>query len=303
MIVAVFAIFAMMFTWCLLFERAPLPFLILLCAALGVFLVLFGRHSHGQFLPVDVLAQGSKLKNINPMLKFWTVVVLIIICVGSRSCYTGIFLMTAMLMLVVLAGGLRVREYVHFLTLPMSFLLIAAIALLFEVSPEPTGVLNFPIFGIWFIVSVKSQVRTALIVSRAFGAVSCLCALSVTTPMPDITGVLRRARCPDLIIDLMYLIYRYLFILLSVHQDMHTAAGSRLGFRDYRTSIRSTGKIYSNLLVRGYQFAGKNFDAMESRCYDTGIRFLEHNNKVNFKQTSLAGSLICVSMCLALLPL
>ena len=303
MITTVFAVFAMLFTWCLLFGRAPLPFLILLCVALGVFLIFFNRHSHERFLSVDVLAQGSKLKNINPTLKFWTAVVLIVICVGSNSYFTGLFLMTAMLILVVFAGGLRVREYVHFLMLPASFLLIAAIALLFEVSPEPVGVINFPVFGFWLVVSLKAQIKTALIVSRAFGAVSCLCALSVTTPMPDITGVLRRARCPGLIIDLMYLIYRYLFILLSVHHDMHIAAGSRLGFRDYRTSLRSTGKIYSNLLVRGYQFAGKNFDAMESRCYDTGIRFLEHNNKIGLVHAGTAGSLVCVSMCLALLPL
>ena len=232
MITVILAVFAMFFTWCLLFGQVSLPFLFLLCAAIGAFLMIFSRHSHSQFLSIDMLAQGSKLKNVNPMLKFWAVITLMVICVASGNIAVGIFLMAAMFVLAVFAGGLRAREYVRFLTLPVSFLLIAGIVLLFEVSSEPVGVLNFQVFGFWLIVSANAQMHTALVISRAIGAVSCLCFLSVTTPMPDITGALRRMRCPDLVIDLMYLIYRYLFILLAIHHEMRTAAKSRLGFRD-----------------------------------------------------------------------
>jgi len=121
--------------------------------------------------------------------------------------------------------------------------------------------------------------------------------------MPDIIGVLRRVRCPDIIIDLMYLIYRYIFILLSLHDDMRNAAKSRLGFKDYHTSMRSTGKIYANLLARSYQFASRNFDAMESRCYDTGIRFLISRINVTSMQIVVAATLLMVSLFLCLLPL
>jgi ABC-type cobalt transport system, permease component CbiQ and related transporters len=159
-----------------------------------------------------------------------------------------------------------------------------------------------PVFGVWLSVSVKSQAHTALIVSRAFGAVSCLCFLSLTTPMPDIIAVLRRIRCPSFIIDLMYLIYRYIFILLSLHHEMHDAAKSRLGFKDYRTSLHATGKIYANLLANSYQFASKNFDAMESRCYDTGIRFLERRISLTAPQIFVSVVLLSVSLCLSMMP-
>jgi cobalt/nickel transport system permease protein len=208
-----------------------------------------------------------------------------------------------MFMLAVFVGGLKVHHYIRILALPVSFLMIGGIALLFEVSFEPTGVLNFQVFGFWFSISAKSQAYTALIVSRAFGAVSCLCLLSVTTPMPYIIGVLRQVRCPELIIDLMYLIYRYVFILLSLHHEMRDAVKSRLGFRDYQTSLRATGKIYSNLLVRSYLFASKNFDAMESRCYDTGIRFLESRINLSFVHVLVSAMLVLIALCLCLLSL
>ena len=118
--------------------------------------------------------------------------------------------------------------------------------------------------------------------------------------MPDIIGVLRRVRCPELIIDLMYLIYRYVFILLSLHHDMHDAAKSRLGFKDYRTSLRATGMIYSNLFVRSYQFASRNFDAMESRCYDAGISFLKQPVKVNPAHIAVFAVILGVSLYISL---
>lgn len=297
------AVLAMVFTYCLFFGKIKQPFLLSICVVLGALLAYFSRHEHSESLSVDVLAQTSRLKDINPALKFWTLLALMIICAASKRPLTGVFLMAAMLALSVLAGDLSLHHYIHILTLPASFLLSGGFSLLLEISPEPIGVLNLQAFSSWLCVSESSQSQTALTVSRGLGAMSCLCLLSLTTPMPHIIGVLRQARCPELIIDLMYLIYRYIFILLSLHQEMYDAAKSRLGFRDLRTSLRATGRIYSNLLARSYQFAGKNFDAMESRCYDTGIRFLERRSTVTALHLFVSASLLLVSLCLSLLPL
>jgi cobalt/nickel transport system permease protein len=206
-----------------------------------------------------------------------------------------------MISLMIFAGRLRLHQCVQIMALPASFLMIGGLALLFESSSGPAGVLYINIFGYFLSVSAETQAHTALIIARSFGAFSCLCFLGVTTPMPEIIGVLRKAKCPELVIDLMYLIYRYTFILLSLHHEMHDAAKSRLGFRDYRTGLRATGMIYSNLFVRSYQFASKNFDAMESRCYDTGIRFIEHKNKIKPWHVCIFAALLFVSLYLSLL--
>jgi len=297
------AILAFAFLWGLLFGRIPQPWLLLICAGLGASIALAGRHKHSDVMSIDVLSQTSRLKNVNPMFKFVTLLALMIICIASASALPGLFLLAAMLVLAVPVGGLALHKYITVLALPFTFLLIGGLALLFEVYPEPAGVLNINIFGFWLCVSEATQIRTALIVSRALGAVSCLCLLNVTTPMPDIIGVLRRIRCPELIIDLMYLIYRYIFILLSMHHEMRDAAKSRLGFRDYKSSLRATANIYSNLLARSYQFAGRNFDAMESRCYETGIRFLERRTGFSSVHVTVAVVLVLATLLLSLWPL
>jgi len=272
------------------------------CLGLGIALAFADRHEHGGVLSIDIYAQSSRLKNTNPILKFWTLLALIIVCVVSASVFTGIFLMLIMLIFAVFVGRLPLHHYIKIIALPISFLLIAGIALLVEVSPEPIGIVYLKVFNSWLCVTSTAQERTALIVSRALGAVSCLTLLSVTTPMPDIIGVLRKVHCPDLIIDLMYLIYRYIFILLNLHHHMRDAARSRLGFIDYRTSMRSTGKIYANLLSRSYNFAGKNFDAMESRCYDSGIRFLERKYKLTSIEVVISAALLVITLSLNFIP-
>ena len=89
--------------------------------------------------------------------------------------------------------------------------------------------------------------------------------------------VLRRLHVPKVVIELAVLIYRYLFVLLSVYGNMNHAAASRLGYDGVRRSIRTTGQVYGNLLASSLRRAGAYLDAMESRCYDGEIRFLEEH--------------------------
>jgi len=295
------AILSAAVVWCLFYGKINSIILVLLCAGLGTVLILFGRHKHPQFLTIDVLAHSSRMRKVNPSLKFWITLVLMVICISARSPVAGIFLTILMILLVVCVGGFDLHDYINILALPVSFLMTSGLVLLFEVTAQRVGVISVPLFGYWLCVTNMTQARTAIVLARALGAISCLYLLSMTTPMSELIGVLRRAHCPNVIIELMYLIYRYIFILLSMHHTMRNAAKSRLGYVDYRTSIRTTGNLYSNLLSRSYRQANNNFDAMESRCYDTEIRFLENRGKITGIHISVALCIIGCTLYLSLL--
>ena len=290
----------MVVVWCLFCGRLPAAVLLLLCAGLGAALPILGRHGSGQFLTIDVLAQTSRLNRISPLLKFWTVLLLMALCVSASSPAVGLFLTVLMLILTVFGGGLALHDYIHLLALPLSFLLLGGLALLFQATDQRTGVLGLPVFGFWLCVTRTSQVRAALVMTRAMGSLSCLYMLSLTTPMSDLIGVLRRIRCPEVLIELMYLIYRYIFILLSMYHMMYDAAASRLGFVDYRTSMRTTGNLYFSLLFRSYRQANRNFDAMESRCFESGIRFLEDPGRVTAGHALGAAVLVLLTLGLSI---
>ena len=287
--------------WCMFYGRISSVLLAVLCGGLAVTLLIAGRHEHSQTFEIDMLAQASRLNKVNPALKFGVVLLLMVLCVASPSPAAGIFLAVLVPVFVVFIGGLEFHDYLQLLSLPVSFLMLSGLALLFEIGSVQTGVFSIRAFGLWFSVSTESQIQTSLIISRALGAVSCLYLLSLTTPMSSIIGVLRRAHIPGIIIELMYLMYRYIFILIFGYHTMRNAAKSRLGFSDYKKSLRTTGMIYSNLLIRSFSHARKSFDAMESRCYDTEIRFLENNNPVAGIHVFSAACIIMTTLCLSLL--
>jgi cobalt/nickel transport system permease protein len=259
-----------------------------------------GHHKHEGFLQFDVIAQYSRLNKVSSVLKFCTVLILMILSIISRSPLVGLFLAGVILLILVKADGLKLKEYLSILSLPLSFLLISGLALLFEYSVQPAGVIHVPVYHGYLIVSRIAQLKAALVMAKALGAISCLYLLSLTTPMSEIIGVLRHFKTPDIIIELMYLIYRYIFILLEMHRSMKNAAASRNGFINYSTSIRTTGKIYTNLLARSYYQANKNFDAMESRCYTGEIRFLENNKVIKKNHMIAAAGLILVTLSITL---
>ena len=290
------ALLTFLVLWCLLYGILPPIILLCLCIITGGFFAVMSRHKHDGFMTIDIIAQNSRLNKVNPALKFWMVLILMLLSVISNSYFVGLFLAVFMLVLIVFAGGMEIHDYLSILALPLSFLLLSGLALLFEYSLQPAGVLNLPVFQGYFTVSRPAQLRAALVLSRALGAISCLYLLSLSTTMSEIIGVLRRFHTPDIIIELMYLIYRYTFILLDMHRSMKDAAGSRLGFMNFSTAIHTTGRIYSNLLARSYRQANINFDAMESRCYTGEIRFLENHIKITFIQITAAVCLILFTL-------
>ncbi|WMJ87243.1 cobalt ECF transporter T component CbiQ [Anaerocolumna sp. MB42-C2] len=274
------ALLTIIVIWCLFYAIIPNYILLFLGLLFGGIMIAMSRHKHEGFMTIDAIAQNSRLNKVHSSLKFCTVLILMILSIVSHSPIVGLFLTVFMLILIVIVGGMELQEYFSILSLPVSFLLISGLALLFEYSLQSTGAINLPIYHGYLIVSKTAQLRAALVMSKALGAISCLYLLSLTTPMSEIIDVLRRFHTPDIIVELMYLIYRYTFILLEMHHSMKDAAKSRLGFINYSISIQTTGKIYFNLLSRSYQQANKNFDAMESRCYTGEIRFLESKKEI-----------------------
>ena len=262
-----------------------------LCVLAGGALAVFGHHSHGGVLVIDVYARRSRYFAWSPALKTGGCVLLLVLCVASPSPWVPLALALIMAFLTVW-GGIRFHDYLALLSLPASFLLLSGLALLWDYVPVMDGVAAIPLWNGWLVVTAAAQVRARLVMARALGAMSCLYFLSLSTTMPEILSVLRRAHVPSVMTELAVLIYRYLFVLLSAYETMQDAAASRLGYSTFARSIRTTGAVYGNLLAASFRRAGACFDAMESRCYDGEIRFLEREKPVTLPAALLFGGLL-----------
>lgn len=92
---------------------------------------------------------------------------------------------------------------------------------------------------------------------------------------------MRKFKVPGLFIELMLLIYRYIFVLLDTAHSISVSQDSRLGNKDYKTSLKSFSQMVSALFVRSVKRSRYLFDAMEARGYDGEIKVLEEHRPIN----------------------
>lgn len=233
-------------------------------------------HDHGSgFMSIDAHAQRSRLGGISPGVKLVLTVVPVIICISFRSIALPVLLFACMTCVTVFMGKTPFLYYIRLLKVPALFILAGAIAILIQVGGVPQGVMQLRLGGFFLCVTDTSREQAFFVILKALGSISCLYMLSLSTPMGVIIGALRRTRVPAVMIELMYLIYRYIFVLLETQTNMQNAAASRLGYNGVRTSVSTALNTSMNLLFLSFRRSSDCFAAMESRCYDGEIRFLE----------------------------
>ena len=271
--------------------RLPPAMLAAICLLAMIFFLLGRNHHHDNVLIMDVYARRSRLCKENPVCKAAASILLLILCICSKSPLLPIGLFVFLSIVIIAAGGVKPREYISLLGLPAVFLLLSGLTLLWDFYQQlpNEAVLMIPFFGGWLAVVPAAQSLSMLVLSRALGAVSCLYFLSLSTPLPEVLEVFRRIHVPSVVVMLAVLIYRYIFILLETFRNMKNSAASRLGYHGLKRSLRTTGMVYGELLANSFRRAGACFDAMESRCYTGYMTFLTEKKKVTYKIICLLG--------------
>ena len=240
-------------------------------------------HSSGGVLMLDTLAAHSGMKDVSPGLKTAFSVLVLLLCVGASDAVVGTAVALSMILAMVFLGKTPAVRVATLLRIPLMFLLVSCLVILLEVCREPVGLWQLRLGSRWLCVTSQSLHHAVTLFFQAMGAVCCLYFLSSTTPMSQLIDVLRRCHVPELVIELMYLIYRYLFVLLDVQRQLTTAASARLGYDGFRRSISTAGRVSGTLLASSFRRSSLCFDAMESRGYDGKLMFLSHTPRLRLK--------------------
>ena len=252
-------------------------------------------HSHGGSLEIDAMAYNSKMRSWNASYKVILAVITLILCIAFSNIYVSILTILMMGYLVVVVGELEFDHYISALTIPIVFMIVGAITIAIGYSLSPIGQYNLHVFNLFYIHWSKESIKhAAVLILKALGAVSALYMMTLTTPLTELVSVLRKAHMPKLIIELMNMIYRYIFLMLDTWGRLRNSAESRLGFCDYRTSMYSFGQIASNLFVVTLKKGTAYYNALEARCYDGELNFLEDEKPVKGWQIIFAIVFICI---------
>lgn len=242
-----------------------------------------GHSHHHNIFSIDYYAYLSHMRSWNPKLKVGFGVGMLLISILANNLYVSTIVMITMAYLIVIKGKLPWHDYLSVLMIPIVFLVLGSIAIAIGFDTKETG--DYRIFlGSFYIYTTKENIMALVYLwGKVLAAISAMYMITLTTPSGEIISVLRGLKVPKIIIELMNLIYRYIFIIMDVQCKMKNSAQSRLGYSDLKTAYYSFGRIASNLLVVSLRKASMYFDAMESRCYDGDLLFLEEEKPLNKK--------------------
>ena len=231
-------------------------------------------------LLIDKLSYQSKLRYVNASEKLVYALLTLVLCILSRSVKVAVLVFAVNGVLTVGKGGIPLFRYIKLLMIPLAFLAAGTAAVMINVSRTPMDAFALPA-GEWYITGSCEGIRCGLrLCITALSAVSSLYFLSLNTVMTDILCACRKLHFPPLLIELMLLIYRFIFVLFETASSITVSQQSRLGNRSFKTRIRSFGKLGSSLFILALKRSGALYDAMESRCYDGSIRVLSREHPV-----------------------
>lgn len=230
-------------------------------------------------LLIDKLSYSSKLRYKSPCIKALFAVSVLLSCILMRSVIFSLFVIITMGSLTVFAGGTSLKYYIKLLRLPLAFLFLSTITIIFEISKNPVDFPAIVLFHRYVYITADKLYLGIGLVMTALGGVSCLYFLALSTPFSDILYVLKVIRCPGLLIELLLLIYRFIFVLYDIAAALNISQESRLVTCNFKTRMEGAVNLFETLFIRAIRKSSYLYDAMESRCYDGTLNVLNEYKK------------------------
>lgn len=207
-------------------------------------------------LPNDTWAYHNGLNKLPPSQKLGFSVLMLGLALVSQP-ITQIALGLWMAVWTIGYAKIPMKFYLKLLLGSYTFVLMSSLAFLIDVRAIDSGDLSLPGTLIswstgplyWSISYSVLDVFLRLIV-RAVACLSCFFFLMLTVPIVEMVQVLRQWRFPELLLELILLMYRLIWVLQKTVTDLHLGQMARGGYGDFSQSLRSVSLLIRQLLHR-----------------------------------------------------
>jgi cobalt/nickel transport system permease protein len=229
---------------------------------------------------LEDIAQKNGLRQVNTYLKLTVGLGAILLCLFSSSYLSPLFIGAILTGSILFLARVDARTYAGFFIHPFLFALasVAGIILVYGGNTVFWSWDPLP----WFSLSVtrESINQGFFVLCRIIGGMSAIFFIALTTPMTDLFVVMRQCRIPEVVIDLMMIIYRTIFILIDQVMQIYQAQVMRLGYSTYKESIHSFASLCGAAFIASWDAGDDLVRAMDARCYDGKFALLGESRPV-----------------------
>ena len=192
---------------------------------------------------LEDIAQKNGLRGVSVYIKLSAGLGGIILCLLSTSYFAPLCIALILSYAVLVLAGVDAKNYAGLFMVPVWFACLSVGVIIFIYGGNDIF-LRWNILP-WLSLSVtrESINQGFFVFCRVIGGTSAMFFIALTTPMTDIFIVFRRLRIPEVVIDLMMIIYRTIFILIDQVVQIYSAQVMRLGYSTVKESIHSCASL------------------------------------------------------------
>lgn len=217
---------------------------------------------------LEDIAQKNGLREVNAYLKLTTGLGAILLCLISANFLAPLFIALILTCAIFFLARVDLKTYGELFFAPLFFALISVAGIIL-ITGGPGEFWRWDLLpGFSLSITRESINQGVFVFCRVIGGMSAMIFIALTTPMTDIFIVLRRCRVPDVVIDLMMIIYRTIFILIDQVIQIYHAQVMRLGYSTYRESLYSFAALCGAAFIASWNAGEDLIRAMDARCYD-----------------------------------
>lgn len=245
---------------------------------------------------IDRYAYANRIRSVEPAQKVGLSLAVLLLCLVLNEPLVGLAAVVWMWALAVWLAGLSGRTFGTVLFMEFLFFLLTTVGVAVSLSLTDPGTRadwSVQLGPIWVSSSQANLYLAVQLITRALGATAALNFLTLTTPLVDLVDLWRRWRVPGLLIDLMTVIYRFIFVLIDIAGRMRMAQESRLGYNtSFYRAMNSAGLLGSRLFIDAFHRSRRLNIALESRGFEGELKVLPAQYKFDRKILWLSGAVI-----------
>ncbi len=220
-------------------------------------------------LEIDNCAYLNNIKDVNPLTKLGITFIGVIASMLTQNVNIHILIMLVMTVLILFIARVDMKLYIKCLKIPMIFLIIGIGLNLINISFENKDyIFNINILGL-YIGTTKFAVKSSVnILLRAMSCIISIYFLILTTPFNQLIIVLKKLHIPHTLIELMILIYRFIFIFIEEAEEIYKSQQLKFGYTNLKTSYNSMSLLIKTLFFRMMRRYEDMSTSLDIKLYD-----------------------------------
>jgi len=231
---------------------------------------------------LEDIAQKNGLREVNTYLKLITGLGAILLCLVSTSYIPPLFIALVLTGAILFLARVDAKTYAELFIVPIWFA-VMSVAGIILISGGHDIFWRWDILPSFSLSITRESINQGMFVFfRVIGGMSAVCFISLTTPMTDIFTVFRQCRVPEIVLDLMMIIYRTIFIILDQVLQIYNAQVMRLGYSTWHESIHSFSSLCGAAFIASWNSGEDLIRAMDARCYDGKFAIMGETRPVEY---------------------